>query len=68
MKVTLVEGTINFSLIVVDENKLNATEETLASISPEEFFDVLPAGIIFKNFELNHESREVSINVVEATG
>ena len=67
MKAILVEGTIKFSLIVVDENKLNATEETLASISPEEFFDVLPTGIIVKDFELNHESREASISVIEAT-
>lgn len=67
MKAILVEGTIKFSLIVVDENKLNATEETLASISPEEFFDFLPTGIIFKDFELNHESREAFISVIEAT-
>ena len=67
MKASLIEGVIKFSLIVIDETKLNHVEETLASISPEEILDFLPAGIIVKDFELDQESREVSINVSETT-
>ncbi|MCA2652895.1 hypothetical protein [Microcystis sp. M061S2] len=67
MKASLIEGVIKFSLIVIDETKLNHVEETLASISSEEILDFLPAGIIVKDFELDQESREVSINVSETT-
>ncbi|MCA2716589.1 hypothetical protein [Microcystis sp. M169S2] len=67
MRASLIKGVIKFSLIVLDENKLNDVEETLASISSEEILDFLPTGIIVKDFELNQESREVSVNVSEAT-
>ena len=63
MKVSLIKGIIKFSLIIVDDRKLNDAEELLASISSEEIFDFLPAGIIVKDFELDQESREVSISV-----
>lgn len=65
MKVSLITGIIKFSLIIVDDRKLNDAEELLASISSEEIFDFLPAGIIVKDFELDQESREVSISVSE---
>lgn len=68
MKVSLITGTIKFSLIIVDDRKLNDAEELLASISSEEIFDFLPAGIIVKDFELDQESREVSISVSETPG
>lgn len=68
MKVNLIEGTIKFSLIIVDERKSSNAEELLASISSEEIFDFLPAGIIVKDFELDQESREVAISVSETTG
>jgi len=67
VRASLIKGVIKFSLIVLDENKLNDVEETLASISSEEILDFLPTGIIVKDFELNQESREVSVNVSEAT-
>ncbi|BBG57958.1 hypothetical protein [uncultured phage] len=67
MKANLIEGVINFSLLVIDENKLTDLEETLASISSEEVLDFLPTGIIVKDFQLNQESREVSVNVSETT-
>lgn len=67
MKAHLIEVVINFSLLVIDENKLTDLEETLASISSEEVLDFLSTGIIVKNFQLNQESREVSVNVSETT-
>lgn len=67
MKANLIEGVIRFSLLVIDENKLNDVEETLASISSEEVLDFLPTGIIVKDFQLNQESRDVSVNVSETT-
>ena len=68
MKVNLIEGTIKFSLIIIDERKSNNIEELLASISSEEIFDFLPAGIIVKDFELDQEFREGAISVSESTG
>lgn len=68
MKVNLIEGTIKFSLVIIDERKSNNIEELLASISSEEIFDFLPAGIIVKDFELDQEFREGAISVSESTG
>jgi hypothetical protein len=68
VKVNLIEGTIKFSLIIIDERKSNNIEELLASISSEEIFDFLPAGIIVKDFELDQEFREGAISVSESTG
>jgi hypothetical protein len=63
MKVDLIEGIIKISLIIVDRRKLDDFKEALMNLSPEDVLDFLPSGAIVKNFELNQESREVSMNI-----
>ena len=63
MKVNLIEGIIKFSLIIVDRRKLDDVTEALMNLSFEDILDSLPSGVIIKDFELNQESREVSMNI-----
>lgn len=63
MKVNLIEGMIKFSLIIVDRRKLDDVTEALMDLSSEDILDSLPSGAIIKDFELNQESREVSMSI-----
>ena len=63
MKVDLIEGTIKFSLIIVDTRKSDDVKEALMNLSSEDILDSLPSGAIIKDFELNQESRKVSMNI-----
>lgn len=63
MNATVVSVTIKANLIVLNPNCLDSIESTLASIEPDDLFNYLPKGIIFQNFELNQETKEVTISV-----
>lgn len=64
MKVSLVNGTISFSLIVIDNEKLLQTETMLDGLSPnEEFFGFLPSGVVVKEFDLIQETTEKEIEI-----
>lgn len=63
MKVSLIAGTLKFELIVIDSNKLDSIEGTLASVTPDQVFDFLPPGIIVKDFNIDVESQEVEVSV-----
>lgn len=68
MKATVIEGTITFSLIVLNESRLGSIESAIESAAPEEVFDFLPQGTIVNRFEVIQEVKEVTINVSQATG
>lgn len=64
MNANLIEGTIRFSLLILNDDKLPEIESTLESISPDQgFFDFLPSGIVIKEFSLTQETKEVEIEI-----
>jgi hypothetical protein len=66
MKANVIEGSINFSLIVLNESQLGSIESALEGVCANEIFDFLRQGIIVNNFEVIQESKEVTINVSQA--
>jgi hypothetical protein len=66
MKANVIEGSINFSLIVLNESQMGSIESALAGVCAEEIFDFLRQRIIVNNFEVIQESKEVTINVSQA--
>ena len=66
MKANVIEGSINFSLIVLNESQMGLIESALAGVCAEEIFDFLRQRIIVNNFEVIQESKEVTINVSQA--
>lgn len=66
MKANVIEGSINFSLIVLNESQMGSIESALAGVCAEEIFDFLRQRIIVNNFEVIQESKEVTINVGQA--
>lgn len=66
MKANVIEGSINFSLIVLNVSQLDSIESALESVCANEIFDFLRQGIIVNNFEVIQESKEVTINVNQA--
>jgi hypothetical protein len=67
MKANVIEGSINFSLIVLNESQMGLIESALAGVCAEEIFDFLRQRIIVNNFEVIQESKEVTINVSETS-
>lgn len=67
MKANVIKGSINFSIIVMDESKLGLIESSLESVCADEIFDFLRQGIIINNFEVIQESKEVTLNVNETS-
>ena len=63
MMVSVIQGTLQFELIVVDPSKLGLIEGALASVTPDQIFDFLPPGIIVKEFSVNTEIQEAQISV-----
>jgi hypothetical protein len=67
MKANVIEGSIKFSLIVLNESQMGSIESALAGVCAEEIFDFLRQRIIVNNFEVIQESKEVTINVSETS-
>jgi len=67
MKANVIEGSINFSLIVLNVSQLDSIESALESVCANEIFDFLRQGIIVNNFEVIQESKEVRINVSQTS-
>ena len=68
MKATVIEGSVKFSLIILNESRLGSIESALEGACPEDVFDFLPQGTIINHFEVIHEVKEVMINVSQTTG
>nr|QNL31750.1 MAG: hypothetical protein [Bacteriophage sp.] len=67
MKANVIEGSISFSLIVLNASELGSIESALEAVCADEIFEFLRQKIMVSKFEVIQESKEVRINVSQTS-
>jgi hypothetical protein len=60
MKANVIEGSISFSLIVLNASELGSIESALEAVCADEIFEFLRQKIMVSKFEVIQESKEGS--------